>query len=328
MESENTIYGVDPRYVLMGRKTLADVSKKIILIGASTVRAGFRPNKLASQFPDYDIHNLSIGASNFTEIKQVMELAHETISKKVRHETIYVIGIWYGGLIDDKLHWENGKTDLDIEKLRFGLYQTVEGEIKPKYSPIITSILIKILRPFLFIDRLIYVNINTLIIELKYKGMLLLKGARFEGAAPFNKEVDLNLVVVDEVEKRRALKYWADHLGNNVNDSSLFVEQLTVLNDMVKFLKENGGKLVLVDLPIPKWHADRSLYFHEYQKRKLPYIKKITSHDQVSYINLQNELNDNNDYYDSAHPKPMVIEKWNKKLSFKLKKTLKDKGNI
>ncbi len=63
------------------------------------------------------------------------------------------------------------------------------------------------------------------------------------------------------------------------------------------------SRLVILDLPLPKWHRDASPYFQLYEIRKSRFIDEIKGMPNVTFSSLQNSLADE-DFYDSGHPRP------------------------
>jgi hypothetical protein len=89
--------------------------------------------------------------------------------------------------------------------------------------------------------------------------------------------------------------------------------------------KEWGGTIVLVDMPLPKWHMDKSAFFKDYQIRKISYIHKAIQLGNVHYLSLQygDGLTDEANFNDATHPKDDNVsalwcqslkERWNDAL--------------
>ena len=88
---------------------------------------------------------------------------------------------------------------------------------------------------------------------------------------------------------------------------------------MVDLIEKDHGKIVIVDLPIPKGHSDQSPYFRDYQKKKINFLNKITASKNVCYLNYQ-DMNSDIDFYDSVHPKAATAKKWSARLGTDLMK--------
>jgi hypothetical protein len=70
-----------------------------------------------------------------------------------------------------------------------------------------------------------------------------------------------------------------------------------------------GSRVVLVDLPIPRWHAGRSPLYREYLRRKLMLLLDLEARAEFSYLEM-NDLNGDPDFSDEVHPKPRVTRQW------------------
>ena len=109
-----------------------------------------------------------------------------------------------------------------------------------------------------------------------------------------------NATVMTEEEKKLALQYWRDSIKR---PDTLADEQFDVLDRLVRDILSSGQQVVLVDLPIPQWHAARSPYFAYYQKRKQSILQAFADKPGFHYLNMQ-DLNNDPDFSDEVHPKP------------------------
>lgn len=81
-----------------------------------------------------------------------------------------------------------------------------------------------------------------------------------------------------------------------------------VLDQIVDRITREGDRAIIVDLPIPHWHADGVPMFAAYQRDKLQGFSSALSHEGAGYLNLQSSLVDD-DFYDSVHQKPLAARK-------------------
>lgn len=300
--SASSIYFYEPKYVVYGRKPLQKKTNKVILLGASNVREGFRPEQIQPFIPGYTVHNVTVGATNFTQMKQIVELLHESLPHEKRQENIFVIGIWYGLFVDNKARWKDGKTDIDNEKIRYGLYKQSKDNITPVLPSPYINYLIEAVQPFLVFDK--YVNAYFT------KPIGNLNQYIFSNKGQTSKATLKNDdIVLTDIEKGKALTFWRQYMGD-LNESFM-EEQFTVLKEIVDIINKSGGKVIIIDMPIAKWHADRSKYYHVYKDKIKDFMSELKP---ALYLNYQ-DMNDNLDYYDSAHPKPKVTMKWGTRLA-------------
>lgn len=311
------LYAGSARQVVMNRESLKTSIPKIILIGSSNVREGFRPEELAPDFPTYDIHNLGAGASNLTQIKKMIELVYEVMPVDAQKKSIFVLGFWYGHLVDDQIRWKDGVTDVENEQMRFGLYHKDGTKIVPGVPQKYFSYYVKFLYPFLVFDNAMTQGSIKLKDFFEQKSRLALKGTTITNPNPGDSNLDE--VIVDENARKHALSFWHDYMGTENDTISL--KQFEVLLDIVRLIGDHGSKLLIVDLPIPSWHSNQSHHLKEYEATKGDVFKRAQAFSYVSYINLQ-DLNTDEDFYDSAHPKPRVTKKWSERLAQGLTKII------
>lgn len=308
------LYPGSARQAVMDRGLLKSDAPKIIFVGSSNAREGFRPGQILNLPSNYEIHNMSLGASNLTQVKKVLELAYEVVPPQSHADIIFVLGLWYGHMVENAVRWENALTDIDNEKLRFGLYRKHKEEIRPSVPPEYFDSYARFLYPFLAFDNF---SSNTKaklkeFFEAKARGAMKGKGEMAEGESPR----DLDAVIVTQEDKLKAFEFWKNYLGRE--DEKLNNEQLEVLLDLVQFVEAHKSRLVIVDMPLPVWHREGSGFFHDYEEKKGPYIAQALQSPNVTYMNMQ-DLNSDEDFYDSAHPRPRATAKWGQRVEETLK---------
>jgi len=300
----------EPQKIVLDRDPLKTTKPKIIFIGASNTVRGFRPEQFVSYFPGYEIHNMAVSASNLSQTKRIIELAYEVMPKEAQGKSIFVLGLAYMLLMDNKVLWHSQLMDIENEELRFGLYQQKDGSIKPQVPQKYFSYYVKFLQPFFYLNNVT----SSFGAKIKYYfeviSRVLLK-SKNPAFTPTNDERP----VVDEVYKKWALNKWHENMGTE--DDTVSEDQFMVLLDIAKLVSEHGGKLIIVDLPLPAWHQESSKHFKDYQFKKKKILSMASSLGNVYYINMQ-DLNNNVDYIDSAHPSPKATYKWSRWLSQKM----------
>ena len=290
--------------IVLGVPRIASsLNKKIFLIGSSNVREGFRPKELQLLLPEYEVHNLGRGASNVTQVRDTVNLL-QLLPEEALEESVFVFGMWYGVFVDDQARWKGNRSTIVTEALHSGLYkldrETLKTIIEINYLPHI----ITLLRPVFFLEGVI-TTISSFALSANEFMCTILRDKRIKLSILNPKKV--NYPEIDETYKKRALRFWHDYMrteGNSLKD-----EQFDKLLDLCSFINENGGIVILVDLPLPKWHSENSGHYGDYQRRKLPYIKKVLRFAKVRYFNMQ-DRNENAYFYDSAHLKSGMTKEW------------------
>jgi hypothetical protein len=292
---------------------LRDSSDKIVLLGASNVEAGFNLTELRTLLPGTaTIHKLAIGGANMTEVNEMIDLVQEVQSEEARRRETLVLGIWYGMFGEDRLRWYTpdrlpGDTDIDIERYRYGFeWRTARGPIQvvpPRY----VDVAVTAVYPFLFLDKLARDTLAWL------------------SHAYSARSKDPDTVVVSEDEKTAMLNYWSGMMGPA--DPTVMDEQFAVLERSCDVVLSEGSSLVLVDLPLPRWHKRRSPYESYYQDRKTELVRHLSGRPGFAFVDMA-ELDKDEDFYDEVHPRPRMTIEWAKQLAAALSPILAPSASV
>jgi len=296
--AKNTIFGNDSRYIIFNIHRIASSDKKkIFFIGSSKTKDGFRPDELQEYFPEYEIHNFALGGSQMAEMKQVVEYILSHTSDNSIKKSVFVIGMFYEFFRNKE---KNKITHFTSEKLRYGLYELENGEVKPLFDAKLMPFISNILRPFLFVSN--FIRIYNLIL------------ADFDTFFVRQRRIDFTVFLrhvypeLDRKLSKENIKNIIEKL--NVTKQDTQKEGFKIFIDMCNLIKQKGAKIILLDLPIPTWHQKASTFFGKYQQRKEDYIKQVNN-GNVLYINMINSLPDST-FLDSNHPYPTYTKLWSK----------------
>lgn len=290
----------EPKYAFLSRSRLASADDKAILLGASNVLAGFRPARLQELVPGATVHNLAIGGANLTEVRQMVDLVLEVQGPAARRHNLFVIGAWYGLFADDRARWYTpdrhpGDTDLDIERYRYGFYRrTADGPVA-LLPPRWLDAGVTLIKPFLLIDRLA---------RDAGKGLGLGRAV----AAP----VPADQATVPGAERQgQYLAFWEDYMGGS---GRLEAAPFATLVHTIDSIRASGGRVLLVDLPLPRWHAGASPYAASYRRHWAALQEQLAGTDGVAFLSLR-DADCPEDFSDEVHPKPRVAERWATRLA-------------
>lgn len=309
----STIFMTEPKYIYLNRTPLRSTSDKIILLGASNVAAGFQLAELRPLIPASDaLHNFAMSGANMTEIRQVIDLVQQVQSAEARRHETLVLGIWYGVFGVDRLRWYipgrvSGDTDIDIERYRYRFERrTAHGSI-PLVPWRYLDAAVTAVYPFLFLDKLARDTQHW------FSGMY---------SAPPR---DLDSVVVSKDDKKAMFNYWSSEMGPP--SPTVLDEQFAVLEQSCKAVLSQRSSLVVVDLPLPRWHKERSPYEGYYQQRKTELVKRWNGRPGFSFVDMS-DMDDDDDFYDEVHPRPRVTFEWAKRLAAALSPLLPSGASI
>jgi hypothetical protein len=80
---------------------------------------------------------------------------------------------------------------------------------------------------------------------------------------------------------------------------------LAKLMPIAKRISDAGDQLVLVDLPLPRWHAEAVPAATDYSRRKQAYLAAVLRLPGIYYVDMEGSATDE-DFYDSVHLRPKV----------------------
>lgn len=281
---DGAVYLNTTRYLVWNRGALRGPSPKILMIGGSNFQAALRLDEVRREvrqgLSGPEVHNLSIGGMNITQMRQVLDLAYEAAPAATWRKTTFVIAISYALFVHDGHHWPTWErataSRVELEMLRFGLYRKQAGKFIVAIPPLLIPEFAVFLRPYFVLARL-RVDVTSKIKALFARSPQTLGG---------------------DISKADAMKMWDRYMG--VPDGRLVDEQFHHLVSLAQRVTAKGGRLVIVDMPLPRWHMDRSPYFRDYQQRKIKFLKTTSSSDRVTILNFQ-DMDDDADYRDSGH---------------------------
>lgn len=304
-----SLFLTEPKYVFMTRSRLNTPTDKVLVVGASNVGVGFRQAQVQALLPQLEVHNLSIGGSNATQVRQVIDLVREVQSPEARRHNTVVIGLWYGLFADDRARWHTpdrhaGDTDIDIERYRYGFYRRTAAGAEPVLPPERLNLGVTLIHPYLVLDRLARDTTRSLRRLMNDKPRAMTDEQR-------------NAVVLAEEEKRKYLAFWQDYMGGA---TSLTDGPYREIEAAVDSVLADGGKVVLVDMPIPPWHAAGSPLHADYLARTDQLVRKLTARPGVSLIRMT-QAGADDDFSDEVHPKPRVAPLWAARLAAGLTQT-------
>lgn len=336
-----TIYHDPARMVALGRTPLCRTSKpKLLIVGASNTMIGFRPRELGPLLPRYEVHNLSIGASNMTQAHQVVRLAADILPPRVLHRSVFVVGCWYGDMIDNRLRWPDHHTAVDRELLRSGLYADTGDRVREVLPVPLMPYALRALPPVLFFGKLVASLKDVAFYNAVADQMAATVAQWCSAKAPRaaagrgrpvparSSKVTLNSLwgtymspygtpfvpecIRTQPKRQALLDFWEHYLHRP--DHRLPDEQFRELTATADTTRHLGACLVIVDLPLPSWHRLRSPFYADYQRRKVDYFRQLRRYPGVAIINLQ-DLGADADFVDSAHPLAAVTHRWSEMLA-------------
>nr|WP_315190026.1 hypothetical protein [uncultured Albidiferax sp.] len=299
----SSLFLTEPKYVFMARSQLNTLDDKAILVGASNMLVGFKQAQVQALVPGMQVHNLSVGGSNITQIDQIVDLVRDVQTPDARRHNTWVVGLWYGVFAEDRARWfspdrHGGDTDIDIERYRYGFYRRTDAGPQAVLPPRYLDVGATLIHPYLVLDRTARDLTGALRASLKGRPAGMTDDQR-------------NAVVLSQAQQRKYLDFWRTYMG----DTDVLTDPpFQVLETMVNGILADGGRVVLVDLAVPQWHAKGSPLWADYRRRIDPLLAKLQTHANVKVLKMQDAHADA-DFSDEVHPKPRVTPAWAQRLA-------------
>jgi hypothetical protein len=297
-----SLYLTEPKYVFFSRSRLNTEADKVLVLGASNTLVGFKQRELQALLPDREVHNVSVSGSNITQLRQVVQLIQEVQTPAARRHDTFVLGLWYGTFAADRARWETpdrhpGDTDMDLERYRYGFYTRGERGAEPLLPPSWLDTGALLVHPYLVLDALARDATQSV-------------RERLSGKPRKLTDAERNERTIGPDERAGYLAFWRKYLGDvdHLEDAPFRTLEATV-DDIVR----SGARVVLVDLPIPAWHAAGSPLYADYARRMKDLLPALDERDGVSVVRLGGD--DNEDFSDEVHPKPRVTARWSQTLA-------------
>jgi hypothetical protein len=217
-----------------------------------------------------------------------VNLAYEVLPTSSSNKHTFIVGLWYGDFFEGD---GVGRKALDSELTRFGLYGNVENDraiLKIPQAALPAAF--ATLRPLIIMQR-------------AWETVSVVSTSVTEDILGQPHPTDMDFAGLDQLatptdEEKRQLVEQRSQAGAQVSD-----EVLAKLMPIAKRISDAGDRLVLVDLPLPRWHADAVPAAADYSRRKQPYLAEVLRLPGVYYLDLEGNATDD-DFYDSVHLRP------------------------
>ncbi len=271
--------------VVYNRRPLMQNHPQVILIGSSNFQH-YSANAIASEMPGVSASNMAVDGSDLADFRLIVNLAYEALPALPSDKHTFVFGLWYGEFIQGV-----GQKFLDTELVRYGLYQKVEDDRARLKIPRATlPVAVAALRPLIILKRawepLTAVTISVVNDILGQPRPAAIDSAAQDGAPNLS-----------DAEKRALIERRSAE-GNRVSD-----DVLAKLMPIAKRISDRGDRLVLVDLPLPRWHAQAVPAATDYSSRKQAYFAEVLRLPGIYYVDMEGIATDA-DFYDSVHLRP------------------------
>lgn len=293
-----------------GYKLLNSMQPKIFVLGASGVMHGFRPNEIEKNIPGYQVANLAVSGNNISGIHDEVKAIKNTFPKDILNKSYFVAGVFFGTFIENKVRYgrfrpdKKNEPDIYLQLKRWGFYYEKGGEVFPKYtSARIWSVMENIERP---------IRVFQIVLDLNPENILL---RILRDISRCKRLLQRIMGMPRQNIQEESIKFWLKFMDRT--EGKLANEQFEELIRLKETIEKNNLKLIIVDLPLPKWHQDGSPLYKDYKKKIKSYINKITSSTNIEYVSFE-DLNDPSYFWDPVHVKQDYTYLWAQSLHRKV----------
>jgi hypothetical protein len=307
----NSIYANTAAYAVYGMDQLDNYPRQVFILGASVSARAFDPEQLMNGLPGYKVHNLSVSASNISQMMEVIDLLSGRVDWRHLDSAIFVFGDHFVSFLENDRKF-GGMTKIEVEELRHHLYRNDGGVIKPELSPRALVTALFLIKPFAFVYKIKYAADET-VSELKYAVISEAKTAIL-GVPPEATPTDAPDEMATLTNPPDEASYYRALRTKQFRNAGLTDEQFDLFMKLVTRLDAGGAKVVFVDMPVPSYFRKGFSVYDDYRRREAGII-----HDpRVHYLDLTAIAADG-EFLDDAHPRPEFAGKWTAPLLLLLK---------
>ncbi len=285
---------------------------EVIIIGASNALAGLRPELLQPYLGDVPVYNIAIKAHNIYPTRQLVDLLYRQVPTQQRQNLTFVLGISDRLFVDDSKRWPNGKTNIDEELLRYGIFKDSPDGVVPRVPDSWIAPTLEIMWPFFALLSSYDKAMCGLLPDAYRPGFI--HCHNFITDEVSNTWHHTPQQRIDSINGNNA------YMGHDAYSNNRAFEHLLYIAERVS---ASGGHLVIIDLPTSAWLHDAVTSYAKYQRLKLPYIERLTKLKNISYLNLQEGF-DEDALYDGVHPRARIMPEIARRAAVPIRKALAD----
>ena len=301
-------WGNEARYFVLNQHLFAGHRNRIVILGASNMRDPFRPALMERRLPSWSVANASLSGAGIGELGDAVDLYYLEKGSGTEGRTVFVLGLNYIQFLPSP--YVNGvENPLATEAMRGGLRGREDGRLVARLPRGLEDGAETLYRPQAIVASLPRRAFSLVFVN---PHLPLLKDAvdRFRPDDPLaqwtefiGEQGDLNTVTVPEAF-RPALT--AQRLAAAGGDRPLSADGFEQLSRIIARIRANGDEVVIVELPLPRWHAEGARVTEASFSAGLTGVLQRSQGDPgVARVSLR-EFDADENFFDSAHPKPRL----------------------
>lgn len=292
-KNDPCIYHDAQTVILYKRRLFRSDKPKLIILGGSSSRDGFRPEELKSEFEAYDPHNLAFSSANASQMLETVKFLNDTSSAGSFKDSIFVFGMFSGALVSNQgRKWDQNGGPFPAQIRYLGGYEKNEaGAYRPRFSDAFSQVGLAANMP-----------------------MYCLASSMRKGIKGLSKFVRGLVEAAEEKEfnREKLLRSMARKIGGG---PKAYNEQYAALQEMQKLIESMGARLVLAEIPVARWYRERSDEAKAFER----FFEEIERDGEITSVSLNSGFTDDM-FRDHAHPVMTTTHLWSEKLHESLEK--------
>lgn len=297
-----------------------------VIAGASAAQEGFQPGMMQTVAPNLLAHNLSVGGANISEVDQIIDHALKSEPHNdIINNSVLVLAVSYAMFVPDQKRWRDpifvppdaikqGEILTDVE--REGLRCPYACNSRSLFFRIAPGWLVTLAKarytPFLPIIRRLPAHPGDPLLR---KGIWKQDPRKLHKLRSSKKKPGSATPIAspepDLVMAHRQMDFLTKYMGQP--QGILQNEQFDKLNALIDKVRARGLSVVIVDMPLPSWHREKSPFFAPYQMKLRTSLAPYLDSRAVKFVNLAAAIPDDG-FRDSVHPKAEAAMHWAKVL--------------
>lgn len=297
----------EARYYVLNRDVLAEPGDRVVILGASTARDPFRPERMEASLPGWQVANAALSGAAISEIGDAVDLYYQARAPG-SGRTVFVFALTYLQFLPARFP-EGADNPLATEAFRAGQYERADGTLEPQGPEAMRDAANAVMRP-----QAVAASLPRRIFKMVFANpdLPMIKSVvdRFRGDDPLSRwtehigeQKNLDTISVPP-EVQQALL--AQRLAGAGGDRPLPPGEFRRLAALLEMIRARGDAAVIVDLPLPHWHrngvpvADGS-----YQTGLRALLAPYAGDPAIGFISLR-AFDDDENFFDSGHTEPRL----------------------
>jgi hypothetical protein len=297
--ASDAIFGLTGDFAaIYNRTALAGPGRHIILIGSSNAilipATRMEQSINAGQSGHVVVDNMSVQGVSLPTFLKLVDLSYDGFGRSDNGHHLFVLAIWYG------LFCRPVSNDHDDSFARlathYGVYrETATGHLVANFAPPVTHAALSGLRPIIMAQR----NFDAI----TSFGQSLTQAVVTGNAGQIRaSEAVQNAVTLTPAQQREAIRQ------RRAGTTDANPAMMAYLDAIAQTVRQHGDRLMIVDLPLPRWHQTGIPQFARFRQTLAAHVRDNPVYADVSYVDFTSALADD-EFYDSAHPKPASADR-------------------